>query len=120
MVVFSVCLIYDSKSIEKQAESNGAVRFDRIEYQFHKEQLKVRQQNPIFLLEVQELKSKLPRNLAAMCKTSTNLSTFDEKMNAYCVRAREKVQKLKQIWRKNKALIKEEDGYDVRFYLKFY
>lgn len=110
MLAFQVCLVYDPKEIEKHSESYGALKFDHIEYEFCNEQLKVRY-NPIFLLEKRELESKLPRDLTTMCKSSTNLSEFDEKLHGYCVRARQKVKKLKQIWRKNKALIKEENGY---------
>lgn len=113
MLAFRVCLVYDEEKVEKHAESYGAVQFDHIEYEFCKEQLKERR-DPIFLLQIRELKSKLPRDLSPMCKTSTNLSEFDEKLHGYCVRARQKVSRLKQIWRKNKALIKEEDGYVLR------
>lgn len=112
MIAFQVCLIYDADNVERHVDSYGAVRFDRIEYEFCKEQMKVRRGNPIFLLEMHELKSKLPRDLTPMCKSSTNLSKFDEKLHGYCVRARQKVNQLKELWRKNKALIKEEDGYD--------
>lgn len=109
MLAFRVCLVYDSDEVEKHVESYGAVQFDHIEYDFCKEQLEVRH-HPIFLLQLRELKSKLPRDLTSMCKSSTNLSEFDEKLHGYCVRARQKVKHLKQIWRKNKALIKVEDG----------
>lgn len=110
MLVFRVCLVYDPDVVEKQIESYGAIQFDHIEYDFCKEQLAVRC-DPIFSLQIRELKSKLPQDLSPMCKSSTNLSDFDEKMHGYCVRARQKVKKLKQIWRKHKALIKEEEGY---------
>lgn len=111
MLAFQVCLVYDPNEIEKHSESYGAIQFDHIEYEFCKEQLKVRHESPIFLLEIRELKSKLPRDLTSMCKSSTHLSKFDENLHGYCVRARQKVKKLREIWRKNKALIKEEDGY---------
>lgn len=110
MLAFRVCLVYDSDEIKKHVELYGAIRFDHIEYEFCKEQLSVRT-CPIFLLQIQELKSKLPRDLSPMCKYSTNLSEFDEKLHGYVKRARQKVKQLKQIWRKNRALIKEEDGY---------
>lgn len=109
-------MVYDPDEVEKHSESYGAIQFDYIVYDFCKEQLKVRHKNPIFLLEVQELKSKLPRDLTPMCKSSTNLSEFDEKLHGYCVQARNKVKKLKEIWRKNKALIKEENGYDSFYF----
>lgn len=111
MVAFQVYLVYDQHKIEKHVESYGAIRFDHIEYDFCKEQLSVRRDSPIFQLEVRELKSKLPRDLTPMCKFSTNLSEFDEKLHGYVVRARKKVKQLKEIWRKNKALIKKEDEY---------
>lgn len=110
MLAFRVCLVFDEKEVEKHAESYGAIQFNRIVYEFSKEQLKVRH-CPILLLQIRELKSKLPRDLLPMCKTSTNLSEFDEKLHGYCVRARQKVKQLKKIWRKTKALIKEENGY---------
>lgn len=114
MLAFRVCLVYDENDVEKHAESYGAIQFDHIEYEFCKEQLASRD-DPIFLLQIQELKSKLPRDLTPMCKTSTNLSEFDEKLHGYCVRARQKVKRLKQIWRKSKAVIKEEDGYVFQY-----
>lgn len=114
MLAFRVCLVYDSDEVEMHGESYGAIQFDHIEYEFCKEQLSVRR-DPIFSLQIRELKSKLPRDLTPMCKTSTNLSEFDEKLHGYCVRARQKVKRLKQIWRKNKALIKEEDGYVFQY-----
>lgn len=109
MLAFRVCLVYDPDEIEKQTESHGAIQFDHIEYEFCKEQLAVRR-DPIFLLQLRELNSKLPRDLTPLCKTSTNLSEFDAKLHGYCVRARQKVNRLKHIWRKNKAHIIEDDG----------
>lgn len=63
-----------------------------------------------FLLEVQELKSKLPSNLLPLCSTSAHLSEFDDKMNEYCTKAMNKVKELHAICEKSNALIKEENG----------
>lgn len=80
MPVFKVCLIYDPNTTEKSVETYGALKFMKINRQFCPKHLEHRKY-AVFLLEVQELKSKLPSNLLSLCKTSAYLSEFDDKMN---------------------------------------
>lgn len=109
MPVFKVCLIYDPNTTEQSIDVYGALKFTKINRQFCPKHLSQRNYS-VFLLEVQELKSKLPSNLLSLCETSAYLSDFDHKMNEYCVKAQNKVNELHRICRKVNALIKEENG----------
>ncbi|XP_055308896.1 uncharacterized protein LOC129572816 [Sitodiplosis mosellana] len=109
MHVFKVCLIYDPNTTENSVEMYGALKFTKINRQFCPKHMSQRTYAP-FLLEVQELNSKLPSNLLPLCETSAYLSEFDDKMNEYCVKAQNKVKEIHQICRKVNALIKEENG----------
>lgn len=109
MPVFKVCLIYDPNTAYEESEKYGVIRIHKIIHQFCNVHLKERNYPP-FLLEVQELKSKLPKNLLPMCESSSMLSEFDVKLNEYCINAQTKVATLKEICNKNKALLKEENG----------
>lgn len=88
----------------------GMLRFKKIIPQFCKFHINERNYAP-FKLQVQELKSKLPRTLLPMCETTTKLSEFDENMHEYCVSAQHKVNDLLIFCREMNALIKEENGY---------
>lgn len=108
MPVFKVCLIYDPNTNENSVEMYGGLKFTKIIRQFCPKHMNNRSYAP-FLLEVQELKSKLPSNLLPLCSTSAYLSEFDDKMNEYCSKAMKKVKELHEICQKSNALIKEEN-----------
>ncbi|XP_031639507.1 uncharacterized protein LOC116351524 [Contarinia nasturtii] len=120
MPAFKVCLIYDPNSADKCIETYGALKFGKINRQFCPIHMKERD-FPVFRMEVQELKSKLPSNLLPLCETSSHLSDFDEKMNEYCVKAQTKVNEIQQLCRETQALIKEEKGliYIIKTMLDF-
>lgn len=109
MPVFKVCLVYDPEVAPEECEKYGVIRFKKILPLFCEVHLKERHYPP-FLLEVQELRSKLPKNLLPMCETSSNVSNIDDKLNEYCVKAQNKVAEIKAICKKTKALVKAEDG----------
>lgn len=109
MPALKVCLIYDPNTTQNSVEIYGALKFTKIIRQFCPKHLEHRKY-AVFLLEVQELKSKLPSNLLALCETSASLTEFDDTMNDYCVKAHKKVKELHKICRKFNALIKEENG----------
>lgn len=106
---YKVCFIYDPSATDQSVDTCGALKFKKINQQYCPVHLKERTY-PVFRLEVQELKSKLPKNLLSMCETSANLCEFDDKLNGFCERAHKKVDELHSICRKTKALIKEENG----------
>lgn len=107
---YKVCLIYDPNTADHIVDTYGALKFKKINQQYCPVHLKERTY-PVFRLKVQELKSKLPKNLLPMCETSLHLSEFDDKLNTYCIKVEEKIAELHKICRKTKALIKEENGY---------
>lgn len=109
MSVFKVCLTYDPKTVDEQVKQYGGIRFLNVYTNFCREHLSVRDYPP-FLLEIKELKSKLPRNLLPLCPTSFHLSEFDEKLNEYCAKAQNKVKQLQILCDKKSAFIKEENG----------
>lgn len=109
MPVFKVCLIYDPNTAERNIETSGAIKFSKINRQFCPIHMKERDY-PVFRLEVQELKSKLPSNLLPLCETSFHLSDFDEKLNEYCTKVQHKINEIQEMCRKTHALIKEENG----------
>lgn len=109
MPVFKVCLVYDPDTAYGECEKYGMIKFIRIIPDFCEVHLRERNYAP-FLLEVQELRSKLPKNLLPMCETSSSLSNIDDKLHEYCVKALNQVAEIKAVCKKTKALIKSENG----------
>lgn len=109
MPVFTVCLVYDQEMAYEDAEKYGVIRIKKIIPQFCSTHLSERN-HPEFLLQVLELKSKLPKVLLPLCETSSNLSEFDEKLHEFCVDAQNAVKIVKEMCQKSNALIKEENG----------
>lgn len=109
MPVFKVCLVYDPEMAYEDSEKYGVIRMKKIIPQFCSTHLSERG-HPEFLLEVLELKSKLPTNLLPMCETSSNLSDFDEKLDELCINAQNMAKMVQEICKKSNALLKQEDG----------
>lgn len=110
MPEFKVVLLYDedNNSILDNLNQYEALKFIKIMPQFCPYHLE--RKSPLMHLSIQELKSKLPKNLLSLCVTSTELSDFDEKLNNFCADAYEKAKYIHDLCNRHRALLKMENG----------
>lgn len=86
----------------------GALKFMKIVTEYCPKMSRI--QSACLHLKLRELRNLMPLNLTLMCDNSSELSTFDEKLNGLVMAAIAKIDHLKAICDQNHAFLKMEDG----------
>lgn len=107
---FSITLLFENRNdiIDPDVSLYGALQFKRVVW-------RARPFNPAWntaktQLVVQELRSKLPPDLTAMCPTSAHLSDIDVKLNEYALNAMSVLEEIRALCDRRNAALKMEDG----------
>lgn len=109
MPLLAVNILYDNDNatIDKNCELYGDLQFSKITSRFNvprEEWIGAYQQ-----LMLQETRSKLPKKLITMCRSSAQLSEFDENLDKYCSKACQKAKDVVDLCKRYHASLKVEN-----------